>query len=132
MKTLKDVHDYLNETGIFYLSTIEGDHPKSRPMGVHLLIDGQLYFAVGNFKNTYPQMLANPNIEIVAAKKPDWIRIFGKAVFEKDTTIADDLMAKNPGLSRIYYGDRKLMIFHLEEATVQFRSMLEVEEEFHF
>jgi len=132
MKTLKEVHEYLNDVGFFYLSTVDREKPKCRPMGVHMLIDGQLYFAVGNFKNTYAQMLANPYVEITAAKRPDWIRVFGKAVFETDDKIAESLLTQYPALRNIYCGDRKLKIFHLEQATAQFRSMLEVEEEFHF
>ena len=39
MKTLQEVHEYLNDVGFFYLSTVDREKPKCRPMGVHMLID---------------------------------------------------------------------------------------------
>ena len=134
MKTLQDVYSYLNETGYFYLSTVEGDHPKCRPLGVHLLIDGQLYFGIGNFKDVYKQMCINPKVEITASRRRDWIRVYGTAVFEKTDDIANRLLEQTPGLRDIYSEEsgRKIMIFHLEQATAEFRSILSVDESFKF
>jgi len=134
MKTWTDVHEILNEMGIFTLATVDGDQPKSRPIGVHELVDGKLYFGVGDFKDVYQQMLKNPKVEIVALKAPKWLRITGTAVFEKDSAIADALMEKAPRLKTIYNKEngRNIAMFHLENGTCQFRTLLDVDESFDF
>ena len=59
------IDEFMNEAGVFFLATVDGDKPKNRPLGFHLLKDGKLYFGVGNFKDVYKQMQENPYVEIV-------------------------------------------------------------------
>jgi len=131
---IKKVDDFLKEAGVFFLATVDGDQPKCRPMGLHLVIDGQLYFGVGDFKEVYKQLCKNPKTEIVAAKGNDWLRIYGKAIFEKDDTIANSVLNASPFLREIYNEQTgyKLAIFHLEEATAEFRSLMDVVETYQF
>lgn len=116
---MNKVKDFLTETGIFFMATVDGDQPKLRPLGAFLEEDGKLIFGVGDFKNVYRQMLANPLVEIVACK-PDghWLRYTGRAVFETDYKYAEH-MIKNSNLEFIYNETtgHKLMTFHLEDAT---------------
>jgi UDP-N-acetylglucosamine/UDP-N-acetylgalactosamine diphosphorylase len=48
-------------------------------------MEGKEMFGVGDFKDVYKQLVANPKVEIVA-EKPDghWMRYTGKAVFDTD------------------------------------------------
>ena len=116
---MSKIGDFLNETGIFFLATADGAQPKLRPLGAFIEEDGKIIFGVGNFKNVYKQMLADPLVEI-AACKPDghWLRYTGKAVFETDEKYAQAII-KNSGLEAIYNEKtgNKLMAFHLEDAT---------------
>lgn len=116
---MSKVNDFLKETGVFFLATTDGNQPKLRPLGAHMEVDGKIIFGVGDFKNVYKQMLANPLVEIVACK-PDghWLRYTGKAVFETDHSYAEQ-MIKESGLEAIYNEKtgNKLMTFHLEDAT---------------
>ncbi len=116
---MSKVYDFLKETGVFFLATTDGNQPKLRPLGAHMEVDGKIIFGVGDFKNVYKQMLANPLVEIVACK-PDghWLRYTGKAVFETYHSYAEQ-MIKESGLEAIYNEQtgNKLMTFHLEDAT---------------
>ena len=115
---MSKVYDFLKEAGVFFLATTDGSQPKLRPLGAVLEEDGKVIFGVGDFKNVYKQMLANPLVEI-AACKPDghWLRYTGKAVFETDGKYAETMIEKS-GLGSIYNEQtgNKLMTFHLEDA----------------
>ncbi|MBQ1352742.1 MAG: pyridoxamine 5'-phosphate oxidase family protein [Firmicutes bacterium] len=117
---MSKVNDFLTEAGVFFLATCDGDQPKARPLGAHLEIDGKILFGVGDFKNVYKQLAANPKTEIVAAK-PDghWLRYTGKAVFEDDPKYAEMMLDAMPQLRDIYNETtgNKMMVFHLEDAT---------------
>ena len=101
---MSKVNDFLTEAGVFFLATCDGDQPKARPLGAHLEADGKILFGVGDFKNVYKQLAANPKTEIVAAK-PDghWLRYTGKAVFEDDPKYAEMMLDAMPQLRDIYH-----------------------------
>ena len=113
------VNDFLTEAGVFFLATTDGNQPKLRPLGAHMEIDGKIIFGVGDFKNVYKQMIANPLVEIAACKDDGhWLRYTGKAVFYTVYSYAEQ-MIKESGLEAIYNEQtgNKLMTFHLEDAT---------------
>ena len=117
---MSKVNDFLTEAGVFFLATVDGDQPRVRPLGAHLEMDGKVLFGVGDFKEVYRQLVANPKVEIVACK-PDghWMRYTGKAVFETDPRYAEANLEAMPNLRDIYNEKtgHKLMMFHLEDAT---------------
>ena len=117
---MSKINDFLNETGVFFLATADGDQPRLRPLGMHMETDGKLLFGIGDFKNVYRQLKANPRCEI-AAVKPDghWLRYTGKAVFEDDPKYAEAALEAAPHLRKVYNEEtgHKMMIFRLEEAT---------------
>ena len=63
------VNDFLTEAGVFYLATVDGDQPKVRPLGAHMEMDGKVLFGVGDFKDVYKQLVANPKVEKVKRVK---------------------------------------------------------------
>lgn len=114
------INDFLTEAGVFFLATVEGDQPKCRPLGAHMEMDGKLLFGVGDFKEVYKQLKANPKAEIVACKKDGhWLRYTGTAVFETDPKYAAASLDAMPQLKSIYNKEtgHQLMMFHLENAT---------------
>ena len=117
---MSKLNEFLTEAGVFFLATADGDQPKIRPLGAHMEIDGKEIFGVGDFKDVYKQLAANPKTEIVACK-PDgkWLRYTGKAVFETDPKYAEAMLDAMPHLRNIYNEEtgHKMMCFHLEEAT---------------
>ena len=117
---MSKINDFLTEAGVFFLATADGDQPKLRPLGAHMEMDGKVLFGVGDFKNVYKQMVANPKVEIVAAKQDGhWLRYTGKAVFETDEKYANAMLDGAPHLRSIYNEEtgNKMMVFHIEDAT---------------
>lgn len=116
---MSKLNDFLTEAGVFFLATTDDNQPRLRPLGAHLEMDGKVLFGVGDFKNVYKQMVANPLVEI-AACKPDgqWLRYTGKAVFDTDPKYAAALLEAVPNLKPMYSEEtgHKLMMFHLEDA----------------
>ena len=119
------IDEFMNEAQVFFLATVDGDKPKNRPLGFHMLKDGKLYFGIGNHKDVFKQMEKNPYVEIVALVETDFLRYYGKAVFEEDYALADAIVAENEFLQSIYNDETgfKLAIFHLEEATAEIRDV---------
>ena len=117
---MSKINDYLTEAGVFFLATTEGNQPKIRPLGAHIEMDDKVIFGVGDFKNVYKQMVANPLVEIVACKNDGhWMRYTGKAVFETDEKYANTMLEGMPHLKNVYNEEtgNKMMCFHLEDAT---------------
>ncbi len=116
---MSKLNDFLTEAGVFFLATENGSQPKLRPLGAHLEMDGKVLFGVGDFKDVYKQMAANPLVEIAACKpNGEWLRYTGKAVFETDPKYAEALLDAMPNLKPMYSEEtgHKLMMFHLEDA----------------
>ena len=59
---MKEVLDFLNKVGVYYLATEEGDQPRVRPLGFVMEWQGKLTFCTGNKKNMYKQMVNNPKV----------------------------------------------------------------------
>ena len=117
---MSKVTDFLTEAGTVFLATADGDQPKLRPLGLHFELDDKVLFGIGDYKNVYKQLVANPKTEIVACK-PDghWLRYTGKAVFETDEKYAAAALEVMPQLKDIYNETTgfKMKVFHLEDAT---------------
>ena len=117
---MSKLHDFISEAGVFYLATVDGDQPKLRPLGAHFEFDGIEMFGVGDFKEVYRQLLANPKCEVVACHQDGkWLRYTGKAVFETDPKYAEMALEAMPMLKGVYNEETgyKMMMFHLEDAT---------------
>jgi uncharacterized pyridoxamine 5'-phosphate oxidase family protein len=117
---MSKINDFLNEAGVFFLATEDGSQPKIRPLGAHLDMDGKVLFGVGDFKEVYRQMQANPKVEIAACKQDGhWLRYTGNAVFETDEKYAEAMLDASPDLRNIYNEKtgNKMAVFHLEDAT---------------
>lgn len=130
MTGIEKVNAYLDEAAVFFLATAEGDQPRCRPMGFHMMVNGQLYFCVGDFKDVYTQMCGNPRVEIVACTGAEWMRLTGTAVFDNYQPLVDAAVQVMPSLANIYNGltGYAMKIFHLENATATFRSMMQIGE----
>lgn len=134
MNNIEKVEQFLKDAPVVYLTTVDGDRPKCRPIGLHLLVGDNLYFGIGTFKEVYRQMQANPNVELCVCKDREFLRYYGKAVFEAGHEIADAAIAAAPFLQQIYNEatGKQLGMFHLEQATAEFRTMMGVRESFSF
>jgi uncharacterized pyridoxamine 5'-phosphate oxidase family protein len=119
-KAEEKINDYLTETGVFFLATALDKQPHLRPLGMHFIMDGKLWFGVGDQKEVYKQLKKNPLVEIVALKKDNhWLRYSGKVVFAMDQKYAQKALEMSPYLKEIYNSKtgHKLMMFYVEDAT---------------
>lgn len=134
MSNIEKVNEFLTKAQTFYLTTVDGDKPKCRPVAFHMVANGNLYFGVGDFKDVYKQMQVNPNVEFCATAEKEFLRFYGKVVFESDNTIANAVLEKVPAMKQIYNDQTgyNLGIFHLVSATAEFRTMMGVKEKWNF
>lgn len=134
MSNIEKVENYLKECPVFFLTTVDEDRPKCRPIAFHLLENDKIYFGIGTFKDVYKQLQKNPFVEICAQKENGFLRYYGKAVFESDYTLASEILSKMPSMQKVYNEETgfKLGIFHLEEATAEFRSAMGLVESIKF
>lgn len=115
---MQKVLDFLNAHPIFQLATVEGDQPRVRPFGFHILDNGRIYLATGEGKNVYNQLKANPKLELsVSNDKGQWLRLSGKAVFDTTPELVEKAFAAMPALRDIYANpasDAKIALFYIE------------------
>ena len=133
MSDIEKINDLITRAEVFYLATVDGDKPKCRPLGFHLLEGDKIYFGVGTFKEVYKQMQANPNVEISAWDGEHILRYYGKANLDKNEAIVDKAFELMPELGEIYKNNGwEMGIFYLDDATAEIRNMFEIEESYTF
>ena len=130
MKTIDEVGAALAKAGVFFLATVDGDKPRTRPISFKMMVDGQLYFGVGCHKAVYRQMQANPHVEVCACKGADWVRYSGTAVFDSSAALYKKACETLPLLARIYNKESGLVlgIFRLENASADFGNLMGVQQ----
>jgi len=119
---MQEVYDYLKNAGVYYLATVEGDHPRVRPFGTYLITNGRLYIQTGKSKPCSKQMGTNPKIEIAAMGKGDlegtWIRIAATAVNDDSIEVKQAMLDAYPQLKGLYdAADDNTQVLYLKDAT---------------
>ena len=126
------INDLLAAPQAFFLATVDGDQPKLRPLGAHQVVDGKVWLEVGEFKNVYRQLVANPKCELVALqpKSSRWLRWTGRAVFAKgaeNDRLAEVFYKAMPGLRNIYDNKvpgKRMMCFTLADSRAELISLM--------
>ena len=130
---MSKIGDFLKETGVFFLATADGDQPKLRPLGAYLEMDGKVIFGVGNFKNVYKQLIANPKAEICAFNDGKWIRIVCELIPDDRVSAKKDMLDKNESLRSMYNeNDDNTIVFYMRNATATISSFTSDPETFTF
>ncbi len=133
MSNIEKVNEILTKAEVFYLSTVDGDKPKVRPLGFHLLDSDKIYFGVGTFKEVYKQMEVNPNVEIAAWDGEHFLRYYGVANLTKNEKIVEKAFELMPEIGETYKANGwEMGIFFLDNATAEIRNMMEIEETYEF
>lgn len=96
MTNIERVNRFLDDAKTFYFLTTDGDKPKGRPFGFHLLDGDKLYFGCGTFKNVFSQLTKNPNVEVLAVRENEFMRYDGTVKIVKDTALLDKVRATLP------------------------------------
>ncbi|MBQ8143665.1 MAG: pyridoxamine 5'-phosphate oxidase family protein [Butyricicoccus sp.] len=110
-------YEFLKECGVFFVLTMNGDHPAGRPFGAIMEHEGTLYFSTATMKDVYKQLIHNPKIQILALKHGtrDWIRINGFAVECHDIAIKQKMLEECPVLTK-----------HFDSAVCAYYAVFEV------
>lgn len=123
---MKEVYEFLKNSQVYYLATMEGDQPRVRPFGTVDLFEDKIYIQTGLKKDVAKQMLANPKIEISSMYEDKWIRIAAEAVLDDRTSAQEHLLAAYPSLQAMYKpGDGNTAVFYLKNAVAHICSFTE-------
>jgi len=120
MKDIERVCAFLENAGIYYLATAEGNQPRVRPFGTVLLYEGRLYIQTGKSKNVSKQLAANPKAELCAFKDGQWLRVSGELVNDDSREAKVAMLDKHPQLKSMYSPDddnTQVLYFQNAEAT---------------
>ncbi|MDR1893390.1 MAG: pyridoxamine 5'-phosphate oxidase family protein [Spirochaetales bacterium] len=123
---MSEILNFLTETKVFYLATVEGNKPKVRPFGFVMEFEGKLYFSTNESKPSFRQLKANPHIEISAANaNNEWLRLSGEAVFDTRPEVKAKLFEVAPHLGKLYDQPDSPVIapFYVKNGEAEFCSL---------
>ena len=130
---MKEVQEFLKNSGIYFLATIEDDEPRVRPFATAEIFEDHLYIQTGKKKDVYKQIKNNPKVEICAYKDGKWLRVKTTLIEDDRVEAKKDMLDKNPDLREMYNElDENTIVFYLENATATFSSFTEKPRTIHF
>lgn len=131
MSNVTKVSEFLDNAKVFYFLTTDGDQPKGRPFGFHLLDNGKLYFGTGTFKKCFEQITKNPKVEILAVSGQEFLRYDGTVKIVKDEAILEKVRKAMPDIMAMYDKNGwEMGLFYLENGHAEIRGMMDLKEEF--
>ena len=120
---MEKICKFLKEAGVYYLATVEGDHPRVRPFGTALLYEGKLYIQTGKVKPVSKQLAANPKAEICAFKDGVWLRIAGELVNDDRVEVKKVMLDEYSNLRGIYdEHDDNTQVLYFKNGVATFSS----------
>ena len=99
---MNEIRDYLKNSGMFFIATIDNDKPRVRPFGVAEIYNNRLYIQTGKKKDVFKQIMSNSNVEICAFNNGTWIRIEGNLILDDRVEVKKYLLDQNPELRNMY------------------------------
>ena len=99
---MEEVQKFLNDCGVYYIATMDGDQPRVRPFGIAEIFEGRLYIQTGKKKDVFKQIEANPKVELCGMNGDKWIRVSGKLILDDRVEVKKDILDKNPQLRSMY------------------------------
>ncbi len=131
MSNAAKVSEFLDKAQVFYFLTTDGDQPKGRPFGFHLLDGDKLYFGCGTFKNVFRQLTENPRVEVLAVNDGEFMRYDGTVKIVKDEALLEKVRAAMPQIMDMYDKNGwEMGLFYLENGHAEIRGMMDLKEEF--
>lgn len=131
MSNVEKVNGFLDKAKVFYFLTTDGDQPKGRPFGFHMLVGDKLYFGCGTFKNVFQQLIKNPKVEVLATSGDEFMRYDGSAKVVKDDALISKVREAMPQIMAMYDKNGwEMGMFYLENGHAEIRGMMDLKEEF--
>jgi uncharacterized pyridoxamine 5'-phosphate oxidase family protein len=123
---MKEVYDFLQESQVYFLATIDGDQPRVRPFGTADIFENKLYIQTGKVKDVSKQIAANPKVELSAFDGEKWLRVAAILVEDDRYEVKKHMLDAYPELQEMYSAnDSNTQIFYLQDATATFCSFTE-------
>ena len=123
MEGIEKVCQFLEECGVYYLATADGDQPRVRPFGTAALFEGKLYIQTGKIKPVSKQLQANPKAEICAFAGGAWLRVAGTLVRDNRIEAKKYMLDQYPSLQAMYSAeDDNTEVLYFKDATATFSS----------
>ena len=123
---MKEVLEFLKNSGVYYLATVDEGKPRVRPFGTAEIFEDRLYIQTGKKKDVYKQIKKNNNVELCAFNNGKWIRISGKLISDDRIEAKKDMLDKNPDLRGMYNeNDDNTIVLYFESATATISSFTE-------
>ncbi len=123
MSPIEKVYNFLNEAGVYYLATEDGDQPRVRPFGTVLLSKGRLYIQTGKIKDVSKQIKADPKVEVCTFKDGTWLRVAGELENDDDHEVKVAMLEKMPELKAMYSADDdNMQMLYFKNAKATFSS----------
>lgn len=136
MTEREEVFDFMQKCGVLFLATVKGDKPKNRPIGFKMYVNDQIYFLTGESKELNAQMIKNTNVEFVGQAENEFIRYYGRVIFDedKDKELLKKAFELMPMLEKLYGDDSEntAVIFHVSKATAEIRDMFGIKKAYNF
>ena len=130
---MKEVLEFLEKAGTYFLATSKDNIPYVRPFGTINLFEDKLYIQTGKVKNCYKEIESNPNVEISAFFEGKWIRINGKLIPDDRVIAKKSMLDKYPNLRGMYNeNDGNTIVLYFKDATATIYSFTEAPKTFKF
>lgn len=120
---------FANDNKICYLATCEGDQPRVRALGFWFADETGFYFQIGDVKEMYKQLLANPKVEVCFynndIRTGRMLRIAGSIEFLQDVKLKEKVLAERPFLKQfgLTTESKGLIIFRISHGQAHFWTM---------
>lgn len=131
MTNVEKVSDFLDKAKVFYFLTTDGDQPKGRPFGFHLIDNGKIYFGCGTFKNVFKQLEKNPKVEVLAVNGNEFLRYDGNVKIVKSNELIEKVRKAMPEIMALYDKNGwEMGLFYLENGHAEIRGVMDLKEQF--
>ena len=130
---MKEVLEFLESAGVYYLATCENNKPYVRPFGTINVFQNKLYIQTGKKKNCYKEIINNPFVEISAFYNGKWIRLNGELIPDDRVEAKKSMLDKYPNLRGMYNElDDNTIVLYFKEASATIYSFTEAPITFKF
>ena len=131
MTNAQKVSEFLSKAKTFYFLTTDGNQPKGRPFGFHMLVEDKIYFGCGTFKNVFKQLTDNPQVEVLAVNGGEFLRYDGTVRIVKDDALLAKVREIMPDIMAMYDKNGwEMGLFYLENGHAEIRGIMDLKEEF--
>ena len=122
---MSTAYDFLKQCGYFFVTSINGNFPASRPFGAVMEHENNLYISTSPAKEVCKQLTANNHIQITALKNGTrkWIRITGISCEFTDLKIKKKMLEKCPDIAKHFTAenDENFILFQIKPIQIEFK-----------